>query len=543
MTDYEHDYEPGPRNIASYVASRKRVANWVKSHAAQPHDPADYFYSPSQPPSRIPSFLSDSSGAVEGDDEHDDESIYSVPPKMVLRFDDGRPDVIIEPSFEEKDHRARPARAIRGRSASASNVLPPKTTIPPPIRPTFFYNYGPPTPDFPEQIRVLPPLQPVPQKHDARANAPDASRPNKLPNVTEQNSVIPYEKAQTIRPSSPRLGLSVSEPLSARFGYVPQSLPKTTEFENVAPQTHAMKQRKAANPGTYEGLDHTQYRNRQSSQQHPDRQQQQTHKSRPTTTRTASHPAPPGVTFSHSAPARLQSTRAGEQDYQTRQPLYGYEYNTEYGGTRTSGQRERSSSTKPESRDERGRRNYRSKSLPPPPLANAPVAVSNLPSVENVPPRSQSRASVHSGRYQVPQSEARLRARFEDDTVGVRNGRPAPPRARIRHDSGTSTSEMYYTGPGPGEYTQGRRTNSMQMSLSMSTSSTKYSPALSRPSTSGSGSLSFKKPFLQRIFPVGKLFDTSKGARGRERDNDAASRPNRSRSASVKLARRQTGVV
>ncbi|KZT23861.1 hypothetical protein NEOLEDRAFT_1243003 [Neolentinus lepideus HHB14362 ss-1] len=527
MTDYEHDYEPGPRNIASYVASRKRVANWVKSHAAQPHNPADYFYSPSQPPSRIPSFLSDSSGAVEGDDEYDNESIYSVPPKMVLRFDDGRPDVIIEPSLEEKDHHARPARAIRGRSASASNVLHPKTTIPPPIRPTFFYNYGPPTPDFPEQIRVLPPLQPVPQKHDARANEADASRPNKLPNVTEQNSVIPYEKAQTIRPSSPRLGLSVSEPVSARFGYTPQSLPQTKD-QNVAPQSYALTQRTAAGSGTYEGLDYTQYRNRQSSQQHPVvRQQQLTHKSRPSATTTASHPAPPGVAFSHSAPARLQSTRAGEQDYQTRQPLYGYGYNTEYGGARTSGQRERSSSTKPEG--ERGRRNYRSKSLPPPPPANATVGVgvSSLPGVENVPPRTQSRASVHSRGYPVPQPEARLRARFEDDTVGVRNGRPAPPRARIRHDSGTSASEMYYTGPGPGEYTQGRRTNSTQMSPSMSTSSTKYSPALSRPSTSGSGSLSFKKPFLQRIFPVGRLFDARKGGREREQDNDTASRPNR----------------
>ncbi|TFK57617.1 hypothetical protein OE88DRAFT_1651445 [Heliocybe sulcata] len=530
MADYYYDNEPTPRNIASYVASRKRVANWVKSHATQPHTPSDYFYSPSQPPSRVPSFLSDSSGAVHGDDEYDNESIYSVPPKMVLKFDDGRADVVIEPSVEKKDLHARPSWVTRGRSVSASNVLPPKPTIGPTVRPTYLYDYGPPTPVLPEQIRILPPLQPNPHTQNTAANTNSAPRLNNLLNTFAEDNVVSYEKAQTIRPSSPKLGLSFSEPLSARFGYAPQSQPQTKDIENAAPQPQVSMRRKgASSDGNASALDRSQSRDRQ----YAERRQQPAPKSRPPATRTASHPAPPGVAFSHSAPARLQSTGAGESWYHARPPGRG--------DAPASTQRGRPSDVQPDTRQGLNPRNYRSKSLPPPPQPDVRANVRN----PDVPPRSQSRASVRSRGYQEPQPERRLRARFEDDATGPRNEGPARYRARARHDSLTSDSETYHTGPGPGagKRTQYRIANSTQMSPSLSTSSTQYSPALSRPSTSGSGSVTFKKPFLQRFFPVGKLFDTRKAGRGRDWEQDAVSREDMTTAARARLARRHTGRV
>lgn len=63
-----------------YLTSRERTARWVHTHAPYDGD----FYSPSIPPSHL--------GDVSPSDVG---SSHSTPPKMVLRYNDGRPDVPI----------------------------------------------------------------------------------------------------------------------------------------------------------------------------------------------------------------------------------------------------------------------------------------------------------------------------------------------------------------------------------------------------------------------------------------------------------------
>jgi hypothetical protein len=65
------------------MTSRERTAHWVQSH--NPNE----FYSPSAPPSVIDGFVTSPPSEA--------ESSLSVPPRMVLRYPDGRPDVPIQP--------------------------------------------------------------------------------------------------------------------------------------------------------------------------------------------------------------------------------------------------------------------------------------------------------------------------------------------------------------------------------------------------------------------------------------------------------------
>ncbi|EPQ61065.1 hypothetical protein GLOTRDRAFT_90360 [Gloeophyllum trabeum ATCC 11539] len=516
MADYDYPYvdDSNPKSVAAYVASCSRVASWVKTHTPQ-RDPAEYFYSPSHPPSRVPSYLSDSTDADEGDDEHDRESIYSVPPKMVLKFDDGRPDVVIQPSQEKKDR-----YGIRARSMSASNTLPSKATVPPLNRPTFFYDDGPPTPQFPEQIRILPPLQPNARAQNAGINSMDAPGPTNLNNIKAKNA-LGYGRAQSVRPSSPGLGLSISEPLSARFGYAPQSQAQAQDVKHAAIRP-SLSQRKGASFGSSADAVYAQYHHRQSTRYQVDGQQPRTQVSRPSAPRLPSHPAPPGVAFSHSAPARLQSSYAGRPDYPV-QPHCNNGYNTMAETFPNAVHRGRSTRVQTGLRMEHGHREARSKSLPPVPPAGIAAGVGPSQTSGNAPQRPRSRASTQARASQELRPEVK-------------------PGMRTRHESLTSASvsgDTYYTGTSAGEYGQPRRTNSTRTTTSVSATSTKYSPPLSRPSTSGSGSWPVKKPFFQRIFPVGKLFD--KADRGRE--NDSTSLRSRSRAGNVRLARRNTGMV
>lgn len=111
MTEYATD----PEAIQEFFHARDRCANWVNVHSQGMH-----FMSPSSPPS----ILSDSDAASYGPSESDTSSAHSLPPRMLLRYEDGRPDVpISHDRHSPTQSRAHP-QSSRHRSRSGSLVPP-----------------------------------------------------------------------------------------------------------------------------------------------------------------------------------------------------------------------------------------------------------------------------------------------------------------------------------------------------------------------------------------------------------------------------------
>ncbi|TFK36332.1 hypothetical protein BDQ12DRAFT_699624 [Crucibulum laeve] len=74
------EYTTSSQAIREYMSSRERTAYWVQTHTPEE------FYSPSAPPSEL-------DGPVPSSPPSDAGSSHSLPPKMVLRYGDGRPDI------------------------------------------------------------------------------------------------------------------------------------------------------------------------------------------------------------------------------------------------------------------------------------------------------------------------------------------------------------------------------------------------------------------------------------------------------------------
>lgn len=135
------------------MTSKERTAYWIRHHTPE------QFYSPSQPPSnfgepegQVQSLLNDS----------DEESTHSIPPKMLLKYGDGRPDIPIshwhhgnagvEPSHQTSRSGSRPRAQSqqvhhhRSRSEQPVQRAVPRY-IPPPDNDSMSY---------PEEIKINP---------------------------------------------------------------------------------------------------------------------------------------------------------------------------------------------------------------------------------------------------------------------------------------------------------------------------------------------------------------------------------------------------
>ncbi|KAI9511054.1 hypothetical protein F5148DRAFT_1374083 [Russula earlei] len=137
MTEYTTD----PDAIAHYLAARARTANWVDSLSGKTL----------VAPSAAPSLVSDTDDGLSSQDS-DAESSHSLPPRMVLRYPDGRPDVTVSgntqwPAQTQKltgtspTHHSRHQPGSHGHhpsnpnihSRAASNAVPLYVTPPPPV--------------------------------------------------------------------------------------------------------------------------------------------------------------------------------------------------------------------------------------------------------------------------------------------------------------------------------------------------------------------------------------------------------------------------
>ncbi|KAH9939480.1 hypothetical protein B0H21DRAFT_878535 [Amylocystis lapponica] len=183
MTEYTSSSEA----VREYMSSRERTAHWVSTHSRGGGEHS--FVSPSHPPSLI----SDIDSPSFGPSDSDAGSSHSSPPRMVLRYADGRPDVPIAmnmprpppPQYSHHTHsrsgsqaQLDPQRAsqMNGYAQSLSYATSHHTATPhPPITP----------PRSPESIVVLPSRQATETPHSA-IHAP----PNSL-NHNQYGSRVP----------------------------------------------------------------------------------------------------------------------------------------------------------------------------------------------------------------------------------------------------------------------------------------------------------------------------------------------------------------
>ncbi|KAJ7080383.1 hypothetical protein B0H15DRAFT_856936 [Mycena belliarum] len=138
MTEYTTSSEA----IRDYLSSKERTKHWVRSRV----EPPEQCYSPSVPPS----ILNDPD-AIPMSPPSDAGSSHSLPPKMVLRYSDGRPDVPIPVQHDD------PYKMKRGGSKGSSKLRPRESvrsqTLPTPNR-SRTGSHG--APHVPEEIRILP---------------------------------------------------------------------------------------------------------------------------------------------------------------------------------------------------------------------------------------------------------------------------------------------------------------------------------------------------------------------------------------------------
>ncbi|PCH35144.1 hypothetical protein WOLCODRAFT_139755 [Wolfiporia cocos MD-104 SS10] len=113
MTEYTASSEA----IREYMSARERTALWVHTHSK------DGGILTFLPPSAPPSAISDPDAPSYGPSDSDEESSRSLPPRMVLRFNDGRPDIPMT-----TDH--IPTSAHTGRRSSSRRDMPHRSSSP-----------------------------------------------------------------------------------------------------------------------------------------------------------------------------------------------------------------------------------------------------------------------------------------------------------------------------------------------------------------------------------------------------------------------------
>ncbi|KAF9445579.1 hypothetical protein P691DRAFT_675353 [Macrolepiota fuliginosa MF-IS2] len=89
-------YATSPEAYQEYMSARERTAYWVQAHSSDPNG----FYSPSIPPGEIDGFIPSPPSEA--------GSSHSLPPKMVLRYNDGRPDIPIPHANPRLSRRREP---------------------------------------------------------------------------------------------------------------------------------------------------------------------------------------------------------------------------------------------------------------------------------------------------------------------------------------------------------------------------------------------------------------------------------------------------
>ncbi|KAF9495821.1 hypothetical protein BDN71DRAFT_1506362 [Pleurotus eryngii] len=205
------EYTTSSQAYREYMSSRERTARWVNAHSPT----KTRFNSPSVAPSVIDGLLP-SSPPSEADSSH------SLPPQMVLRFPDGRPDVPIPHDLD----------------ASASGPVSRAHTLPQAAgarRP--YPDYSPPS--GPEEIRILPSRTgqaPPPTSQTRSQSLPrNAYSPSSRPSIQPPPPPPPPPPGAMHR-SKPRLPLALPPPIHTPPESAPLPLPAPQPQVTFDPQ-------------------------------------------------------------------------------------------------------------------------------------------------------------------------------------------------------------------------------------------------------------------------------------------------------------------
>ena len=144
------EYTTSSHAFREYMSARDRTARWVQSHS--PTEESE-FYSPSLPPSVI-------DGLVPSSPPSEADSSHSMPPKMVLRYNDGRPDIPIPHPGPGHAMGKQGSRGYRNSpQTSSSRVRSGSSSESPVFHPPSRHDHES---SSPEEIRILPSSGEVP---------------------------------------------------------------------------------------------------------------------------------------------------------------------------------------------------------------------------------------------------------------------------------------------------------------------------------------------------------------------------------------------
>ncbi|KAJ7029334.1 hypothetical protein C8F04DRAFT_962911 [Mycena alexandri] len=209
------EYTTSSQAQRDYRSSKERTKHWVHTRV----EPPDQCYSPSAAPSIFhdPDFVPSSPASEAG-------STHSMPPKMVLRYSDGRPD---EPIYQDGGQPLkRDGSKLRPRESLRSQASPPSNR-------SRSGSHG--APRVPEEIRILP-SHPV----DApRSAAPSHARSKSLPRNTYSQIQDPMPDLPLPHPSQHSLSLGRAGLPPPRHGpLVSFSQPPLPQPWHNAPGSH-----------------------------------------------------------------------------------------------------------------------------------------------------------------------------------------------------------------------------------------------------------------------------------------------------------------
>ncbi|EAU88696.2 hypothetical protein CC1G_01069 [Coprinopsis cinerea okayama7 len=167
------EYAIPPHRLPEFMSARERTAHWVNNYSPEA------VYSPSYPPTPIEGMNVPPSPAV---------STHSLPPQMVLRYNDGRGDVPIPHPASDYHSRSDRRHRVHHSSSNSSSPLSPRSRDTPP----------PPTP---EEIRVLP-SRPINNSSSTSSSRQSHTHGKSIP---RPQTTPPREEIPTGAHSRPRL--------------------------------------------------------------------------------------------------------------------------------------------------------------------------------------------------------------------------------------------------------------------------------------------------------------------------------------------------
>lgn len=306
------DYTTSPHAYQEFMSARERTAYWVQAHSSYP----EALYSPSVPPSELGDLMPSSPPSDAG-------SSLSLPPKMVLRYNDGRPDIPIphlnapfpprrhpQDGYGPSGHRRPHMTAYNSHPISSVPIQPSYHTSggsgshgSSPSR-THSRHHEPLGADSssPEEIRVLPSHAPLPPRSAATSSRQRShhSRSKSLP----RSATDPY---------SP--GEEVIEPLPAHSHSKPAAYPPPSSYTlHTGPQVSFVPQ---AGPAPWAGV-HSSNTSGKHSHGHsankvppivyaPSHNRRLPHYAPPAILHHAPRRGPNGMIYSHSAPVPIQT--------------------------------------------------------------------------------------------------------------------------------------------------------------------------------------------------------------------------------------------